>query len=1043
MTDLDPILFARLSKFLDSELLEAFPEKEAIKNATQHLNSLQKAIASFLPPYVVEEAENLEENRGSLTPGSLMFADVSGFTRLSELLKIEAGAEGIEVLTLVINDYFATMLEILAKFEGQLLKFAGDALLTFFPNDRNRDKAAQAVKAGLLMQRAMKERFQPIQNERLKAWLGEHDLSLTMSIGICRGVLFEALVGSLAQRDHIILGHLPGQALDAEGVGVRDEVIVDAELNAYLLSQTKDVFSTQPLAEGFYQVLDTFGPQLDEDFGLAAPQRRRAKSSFVFAFDAQDALAGIQAALEAVEKISRYVSSEVVNKLVATESGAFEIESENRLAVVIFVHFSGFAELLEALGEAHLALVTTLLSRYYTTMQRIISINGGVLTRTDPYQLGSKILITFGAPIAYPDDPQRAVQTALEMKQALERLNQDIREELALYPEFAPLLERYPFIYQRMGITQGEAYAGQVGWKQRREYTVMGDDVNLAARLMARAKLEDNEIIINQSMYERVSGQFATVALEPFKAKGKQELVQHHRVLGLKDKQEEKAPDTPFIGREILLGSLKTALMKANRPQKQAQLIGLYGDIGVGKTRLAREVRTVAQFPQFGFKTAWVTCLARQHAKATWASMVVQLLNLHCVSEPAEQQALLQKELEALGLVSLYPALLSLVFNIRESAPQKSTPRSSPSRRMFDIFDKLAADPGGEKPPAQMMRQPVRRSAAGFSINWDELEMGTSYAEALSAFFSAYTRQYKTLLVIDDFHKEHPRALKILRYLMNNLKDTQLVILTTYEPPHNFEVKHRIAVSDLPEEKARLLASAVLGGRELSPELGRYIWNNTRGRAMFIESLLQRLQTDNALTLDGSLVGLASDASLEEVPADIRRLVISQLDRLPNQARALLRSAAVLGDSFSEEALFSLTDNLTPQAATKARDELLDLQILEAIGEREYHFRHGIMEQAIYEELNRLQRQKLHLRAADYFAHQPPSFETILAAVHHFLRGGRYGWALDSLQQHIQSYREQGRLDEALALCERSLDFFPEESSFFDLLQALRAEKAS
>src|SRR5204863_6180804 len=110
------------------------------------------------------------------------------------------------------------------------------------------------------VQRAIK-RFHPITDPRLVAMLGgRNDFELTMSLGIARGKLFEALVGSNVQRDHLIQGELPGRAMDAEAAGKRDEVIVDAELAELI----KDQYELLPLSEGFYQVVDNQGSNLDD-----------------------------------------------------------------------------------------------------------------------------------------------------------------------------------------------------------------------------------------------------------------------------------------------------------------------------------------------------------------------------------------------------------------------------------------------------------------------------------------------------------------------------------------------------------------------------------------------------------------------------------------------------------------------------------------------------------------------------------------------------------------------------------------------------------
>ncbi len=247
---IDQSFHDRLRRFLPAELLDQIPDSKALATGIRRLNSLHQTLASFLPQYIAENETFHTQEYGSLRPGTFMFADVSGFTALSEKLQREGGREGAEILTQIINDFFGTMLEILAKSNGQLLKFAGDALLIFFPNTPGEDEAPLAIRTGLRMQRAMREKFQPIVHPELNRLFGEHDLQLTMSIGVARGKLFEAVVGTTSQRDHIIQGRLPGLAMDAEGAGERDDVIIDADLQAQYATQ----FETVPVANNLVDV---------------------------------------------------------------------------------------------------------------------------------------------------------------------------------------------------------------------------------------------------------------------------------------------------------------------------------------------------------------------------------------------------------------------------------------------------------------------------------------------------------------------------------------------------------------------------------------------------------------------------------------------------------------------------------------------------------------------------------------------------------------------------------------------------------------------
>jgi adenylate cyclase len=164
----DSDLHARLKRFhLPGDLLAQLPDSQALATAIRRINSMYQAVSSFLPQYIADNETLYTEDYGDLRPGTFMFADVSGFTALSEKLQHVGGDEGIDILTEVINTFFAQMLEILAKSNGMLLKFAGDALLIFFPAGRGVDEAPLAIRTGLRMQREMKASFQPIQHPGL------------------------------------------------------------------------------------------------------------------------------------------------------------------------------------------------------------------------------------------------------------------------------------------------------------------------------------------------------------------------------------------------------------------------------------------------------------------------------------------------------------------------------------------------------------------------------------------------------------------------------------------------------------------------------------------------------------------------------------------------------------------------------------------------------------------------------------------------------------------------------------------------------------
>ena len=333
----DPDLRHRLSRYLPAELVDELPEGAAAIRAVRRLNSLCQAINAFVPQSITDEHADRPMPYADRRPGTFLFADVSGFTVLADMLQRNAGAAGAEILTQIMNDYFAAMLEILAKSNGRLLKFGGDALLAFFPAMPGSEDAVHAIRAGLRMQRTIAAQFQPVSSPLLGELSGTSTLTLTMSIGLSRGDLIEAVVGSEQQRDLILLGDLPRRVMAVESAGTRDDVLVDDSLR----TEVGETFGLDPAGAGIWRVQDTLGEQLG-DYELTVPQRRRAQSGMLIGYGQDDLITELGRQIDELERIVRFVTPEVVEKLIFRGD---HVESENRPAAVLFAHLAGFSGL--------------------------------------------------------------------------------------------------------------------------------------------------------------------------------------------------------------------------------------------------------------------------------------------------------------------------------------------------------------------------------------------------------------------------------------------------------------------------------------------------------------------------------------------------------------------------------------------------------------------------------------------------------------------------------------------------------------------------
>jgi adenylate cyclase len=211
------------------------------------------------------------------------------------------------------------------------------------------------------------------------------------------------------------------------------------------------------------------------------------------------------------EMFGRYVSPQVVEHLIRNPDMANPSGRKERLTV-FFSDLRGFTALSETMEPQE---VQGVLNEYFTEMTRILFEHRGTLDKF----MGDALMAFFGNPEPQPDHAQRAVRMAIEMQQAVARLNQ------------AWSRVGRPTIGVGMGIQTGEVTVGNLGSAQFLDYTVIGDTVNLACRLQEHARA--GEILIAQATYDEVRGAVKAERLEPMRFKGKSEPVQVYRVVCL------------------------------------------------------------------------------------------------------------------------------------------------------------------------------------------------------------------------------------------------------------------------------------------------------------------------------------------------------------------------------------------------------------------------------------------------------------------------------------------------------------------------------
>jgi adenylate cyclase len=209
-------------------------------------------------------------------------------------------------------------------------------------------------------------------------------------------------------------------------------------------------------------------------------------------------------------RLERFHSPQVIEMILrgGQETKDMMMEPKDLTATMLFTDIVGFTRLSEKMPPREINMI---LNEYFSRMTDIIFKYDGTL---DKY-IGDGLMAVFGAPMEKKDDPERAIQTAQEMRQELTAMMQKKRRE-----------KKFGI---RIGINTGRVLAGNIGSPRRMDYTVIGDPVNIASRLEAIA--QPNQILIGEETYRLVKGKFNIKKVGPKKAKGKSEEIMAYEVI--------------------------------------------------------------------------------------------------------------------------------------------------------------------------------------------------------------------------------------------------------------------------------------------------------------------------------------------------------------------------------------------------------------------------------------------------------------------------------------------------------------------------------
>lgn len=469
------------------------PSSATLIRVFEHLRTLQHILYDYIPRQVTQNLPRPGTVRCQWQEGTLMFTDLAGFTPLLEGFA-GRGRAGAEALLVVLNAYFAEMIQIISKSGGNLLEFTGDAMLVQFPPHRRLNDTAQAVRAGLRMQRAMTS-FSTIQTD-------QGIVSLGMRVGIHRGRFLTADIGTPRRMEHVLLGTEVQRTKYAEGAGRVGRVCITEAARSIVA----DLFRFEPGEPEYVLVVDDLSDEQLGEYELAPGQRRLA-SPVLLDRSTEGITTTIEETLQRTEPLASYMPRPILSLLVESAVRR-KIRPEFPDLTIICANLKGVPGAADRTPPGKEITLLAALSRAFALINAAVEARGGVLKNVACDHLGSSMLIYFGVPDAHMDDSIRAAAVALAIRDTVVHL--------------APLIagETSISVTSHIGITRGSVFAAEIGEPRgRREFNILGDPVNTAARLMSRAT--DNQILLTELVYEAISRRFVCEAQAAIALKGK------------------------------------------------------------------------------------------------------------------------------------------------------------------------------------------------------------------------------------------------------------------------------------------------------------------------------------------------------------------------------------------------------------------------------------------------------------------------------------------------------------------------------------------
>ena len=590
---------------------------------------------------------------------------------------------------------------------------------------------------------------------------------------------------------------------------------------------------------------------------------------------------------------------------------------ERRLVTIMFADLAGFTPLAERLDPEE---VQDLLNSCFDVLVPCVERYGGTIDKF----IGDALMALFGAPVAHEHDPERAIRAALDLRRALEEFNRELGLALALH----------------IGINTGRVLAGSVGGGGRQDYSVVGDAVNLAARLEELS--QPNEILIGPQTYQAAGHLFETEEGETIRVRGRSEETKTYRVLGKKDSAQSQVLGrlrAPLVGREKELRVLTAALDRLSRGR--GGVLYVLGEAGLGKSRLVAESRKSVPARDLAWRECQTVSMGQNPSYGPIRQILEADAGFTTDDDPAARYKKLSQRLDLL-------------------LPEEH------DRQLTAL--------------AALLSLPSEAEARGWLSSLEENVFGERLHGAMSQYLERLACERPLVLVWEDIHWLDASSAALIDKLLALADTSPLLFLLVARPelegslldPERLRPRvgshyEELHLAPLTREESRFLVAELLGSRELAAGLQPAIQKRAEGNPFYIQEILRSLIDQGGIETDGRGGWQFARTLGLTIPDTLQGVITSRVDRLPEEEKQSLRLASVVGRTFSQPLLAGVT-GLSPARLGRQLRCLEDMELIQTVRRRpepEYAFTHALVQEAVYESMLLKERRVLHGKVAE------------------------------------------------------------------------------